>query len=293
MAILSQRSISCWPLIPVETFIPLPYTHMFRSSLYFPLSPQHTQHLKQSNSANNISLINFPSPACSKTLSATDIISTTIYSYLLHAFCYVIRPEVEPSSGNPRFKWDIFPQWHRAAKKLFRPEVKSSSGNPRFKWDILPQWHRAAKKLFRPEVKSSSGNPCFKWDIFPQWQRAAKKLRSPQLIYRICMEIWTLIQTRFKSTSKISYEYVHTLKPSASADQYRENILSLRWSQWPRSLRRRSAAARLLEFGFESRRGHGCLSLGSDVCCQVEVSTTSWSFVQRSPTDCGASSYVI
>ena len=264
MAILSQRSISCWPLIPVETFIPLPYTHMFRSSLYFPLSPQHTQHLKQSNSANNISLINFPSPACSKTLSATDIISTTIYSYLLHAFCYVIRPEVEPSSGNPRFKWDIF-----------------------------PQWHRAAKKLFRPEVKSSSGNPCFKWDIFPQWQRAAKKLRSPQLIYRICMEIWTLIQTRFKSTSKISYEYVHTLKPSASADQYRENILSLRWSQWPRSLRRRSAAARLLEFGFESRRGHGCLSLGSDVCCQVEVSTTSWSFVQRSPTDCGASSYVI
>jgi hypothetical protein len=25
------------------------------------------------------------------------------------------------------------------------------------------------------------------------------------------------------------------------------------------------------------------------VCCQVEVSATSWSLVQRSPTDCGAS----
>jgi hypothetical protein len=24
------------------------------------------------------------------------------------------------------------------------------------------------------------------------------------------------------------------------------------------------------------------------VCCQVEVSATSWSLVQRSPTDCGA-----
>ena len=31
----------------------------------------------------------------------------------------------------------------------------------------------------------------------------------------------------------------------------------------------------------------------SVVCCQVEVSATSWSLVQRSPTDCGASSCVI
>jgi len=27
----------------------------------------------------------------------------------------------------------------------------------------------------------------------------------------------------------------------------------------------------------------------SVVCCQVEVSATSWSLVQKSPTDCGAS----
>jgi hypothetical protein len=31
----------------------------------------------------------------------------------------------------------------------------------------------------------------------------------------------------------------------------------------------------------------------SVVCCQVEVSATSWSLVPRSPTDCGASLYVI
>jgi len=24
------------------------------------------------------------------------------------------------------------------------------------------------------------------------------------------------------------------------------------------------------------------------VCCQVQISATSWSLVQRSPTDCGA-----
>jgi hypothetical protein len=35
--------------------------------------------------------------------------------------------------------------------------------------------------------------------------------------------------------------------------------------------------------------GHGRLSLVSVVCCQVEVSATSWSLVQRSPTDCGVS----
>jgi hypothetical protein len=35
--------------------------------------------------------------------------------------------------------------------------------------------------------------------------------------------------------------------------------------------------------------GHGCLSLVSVVCCQVEVSATGWSLVQRSPTDCGVS----
>jgi hypothetical protein len=32
-----------------------------------------------------------------------------------------------------------------------------------------------------------------------------------------------------------------------------------------------------------------CLSLVGVVCCQVEVSATSWSLVQRSPTECGVS----
>jgi hypothetical protein len=41
--------------------------------------------------------------------------------------------------------------------------------------------------------------------------------------------------------------------------------------------------------GFKSRRGHGCLSLVSVVCCQVEVFATSWSLVQRSPTERGVS----
>jgi hypothetical protein len=39
--------------------------------------------------------------------------------------------------------------------------------------------------------------------------------------------------------------------------------------------------------GFESRLGHGCLSVVSVVCCQVEVCVASWSLVQRSPNECG------
>ena len=43
--------------------------------------------------------------------------------------------------------------------------------------------------------------------------------------------------------------------------------------------------------GFESRRGHVCLSLVIVVCCQVEVSSSRWSLVQRIPTDCGVSEW--
>jgi hypothetical protein len=35
------------------------------------------------------------------------------------------------------------------------------------------------------------------------------------------------------------------------------------------------------------------VSLVSVLCCQVEVSATSWSLVQRSPTECGVSKNVI
>jgi hypothetical protein len=37
------------------------------------------------------------------------------------------------------------------------------------------------------------------------------------------------------------------------------------------------------KYGFESRWGHGCLSVGGVVCCQVQVSATGWSFVQWCP----------
>jgi hypothetical protein len=58
--------------------------------------------------------------------------------------------------------------------------------------------------------------------------------------------------------------------------------------QFPLALRHRSAATGWWECGFESRGRHGCLSVASVVCCQVEVSASRWSLVQGSSTECGA-----
>jgi len=57
-------------------------------------------------------------------------------------------------------------------------------------------------------------------------------------------------------------------------------------SQWPRGLRRGFAATRLLRLWVRMPLGHGCLSVVSIVCCQVEVSASGWSLIQRSPTEC-------
>jgi hypothetical protein len=40
---------------------------------------------------------------------------------------------------------------------------------------------------------------------------------------------------------------------------------------------------------FASRRWHGRPCLVTVVCCQVGISTSGWSLVQRSPADCGVS----
>jgi hypothetical protein len=59
-------------------------------------------------------------------------------------------------------------------------------------------------------------------------------------------------------------------------------------SKRPRVLRRKSVAACLLRLWVRTPPGAWLLVM-IVVCCQVEFSATSWSLVQRSPTECGAS----
>jgi len=65
-------------------------------------------------------------------------------------------------------------------------------------------------------------------------------------------------------------------------------------SQWPRGLRRRSAAARLLGLWVRiPPEGHGCLSVVSVGSCEEEDSARGLSHVQGRPTDSGTSLCVI
>ena len=78
------------------------------------------------------------------------------------------------------------------------------------------------------------------------------------------------------SCNRISKCRLHLMRLNATWGQ----------SQWPCGLRRSSMAACPLRLWV--RIPPGCLSVVGVVSCQVEVSATDWSLVQRSPTDCGA-----
>jgi len=58
--------------------------------------------------------------------------------------------------------------------------------------------------------------------------------------------------------------------------------------QWSRGLGVGLWTLACFNRGFESRRGHACVS-HICLCCQVEVSASGWSLVQRNPADCGVS----
>ena len=63
-------------------------------------------------------------------------------------------------------------------------------------------------------------------------------------------------------------------------------------SQWPSDLRRVYGRSLAVIVGSNPATGMDGCPLWV-LCCQVEVSATGWSLVQRSPTDCGASLCVI
>jgi len=67
---------------------------------------------------------------------------------------------------------------------------------------------------------------------------------------------------------------------------YKTNNITWSRSQWPRDPRRVSSADCLLGLWVRIPPG-AWMSLLSVMCCQVDVSASGWSLVQRSPTECG------
>ena len=104
-----------------------------------------------------------------------------------------------------------------------------------------------------------------------------------------------LFKTHFTELSFLQPPYTLHIAPSilsfttliifGNTQQYR--------SQVQRGLRRRFLPLARWNCGFEFTLGHGYLSLVIVVCFQGQISATSWLFVKRSPTECGASLCVI
>jgi len=92
---------------------------------------------------------------------------------------------------------------------------------------------------------------------------------------------------RRSSMTKFSHAHISLGSASCCSAFYLLHYYRGR-SQWPRSLKHGSAAAHLL--GLQAQIPPGTwMSLMSAVCCQVAVSASGWSLVQRSPTECDMS----
>jgi hypothetical protein len=94
------------------------------------------------------------------------------------------------------------------------------------------------------------------------------------------------VQPRFKPSNSRIHVYSATDIPTCSVRK-KYIILKLKSRpRWPRGLRRRSAAARSLGMRVRIPPEARMPSVVSVVCCQVEVSVTVWSLIQRNTTEC-------
>jgi hypothetical protein len=106
-------------------------------------------------------------------------------------------------------------------------------------------------------------------------------------LYCFISESYDIMMTRVYSISTRNRQYVRNF---TDAVQSATPFLLACWCRSPgrRRLMRGSSVVRLLGFRVWIPPGHGCLSLESVICCQVEVCMTGWSPMQTSPTECGA-----
>ena len=141
------------------------------------------------------------------------------------------------------------------------------------------------------------------WVKFRTWEWSSRSSRSYTITFsgteteadRIdCQNVnWSICKHRlghvYRGKKKNYVKFLAAICNSNHTMVQTNYIYMARRSQWPPGLRRGSAAARSWDCGFESRWGHGCLSVVIVVCCQVVVSASGWSLVQRGPTECGGS----
>jgi len=100
------------------------------------------------------------------------------------------------------------------------------------------------------------------------------------------MIIWEVVFPRYFTFIK-NHPQNFVNRRSYTDEKTLLNMSIMNQSQWPLGLCRRSTADRLLGSWVRIPPRHGCPSVVSVVCCQVEVTATSWSPVQRSLAERG------
>jgi hypothetical protein len=126
-----------------------------------------------------------------------------------------------------------------------------------------------------------------------RWLCVVRRFRRSRLYSeitpRIRLEKMTKPKRSFSQNSRYSLPKFRVVVPITKLYLYTNsldncNVLTFNVPVL-RGLRRKSAAARLLRLWVRIPPGAWMFVVVSFVCCQIEVSATSWSTVQRSPTD--------
>ena len=157
--------------------------------------------------------------------------------------------------------------------------------------DFCTKWKRPAPRLNAPNFQV--GNIFL--PVFPEFSLfmwVIQEVSKKYILFWTCntnnnTRICKLILYNVNSAGNYMYHITQNKKKLRFFNMVYLSLVQFLYSrsQWPRGLRRRSAAACLLRSWVPiPPGGHGYLCV---VCCQIEVSATSWSLVQRSPTDCG------
>jgi len=102
--------------------------------------------------------------------------------------------------------------------------------------------------------------------------------------YVLCLQRRIFLNFKIVGTYNRHWAFKESKRVTAFADYECSHVAGRSW--WPRCLRRESEAAHALGLRVRIPPGDWCLSVVSVVCCQVELSATGWSLVQRSPTEC-------
>jgi len=160
----------------------------------------------------------------------------------------------------------------------------------RLKLDALPitscKWHCRTFVLSHPIPQIISSH-----DPMPVHSTSYIHSREHPFSYYLSLSISLFEVNGFPHHNSVPICCLISVATSTSHRHFLNSILPRDIVSNPVAARSKALVCGLTcwDFGFESRRGHGCLSLACVAYCKVEISATGHCRVQRSPSACGVS----